>query len=161
MNSQRTNSQKVEPLLMQKVTLLFLISFFICNTAVADARVRVTGWRVTVVNQEVHHTSANGSLRLCQAIPPVAIAPKLRWRGAPDDLRVRLRVTPTVHRPVSRTVILRRGAGRLAPVFTPATLRLRDEAFEAGAERLEVRRHGRVLARAALHFTAPGAGGTC
>jgi hypothetical protein len=132
--------------LLKVLRLSALLALSVCAPAGAA---QVTGWRVTLINQEVRRVGPHGALPLCQAIPPLTIAPTLRGR---DGLRVRVRVKPPGHAARSRRVAL-----DAAPAFAPSQLGLRD--FEAGAYRLQVRRHGRVLARASLRFTS--AGGPC
>jgi hypothetical protein len=126
-----------------------LLSSFIFGSAGAEARVRVTGWRVTLVNQEVRRVPAHGSLPLCQAIPPITIGPRLRGR---DDRTVQLRLRAPGGSSQSRRV-----TPGVAPVFVPMGLGL--DAFQPGRYRLQVRRGGRLLARASLRFA--GAPGPC
>ena len=115
------------------------------GTPIAEASVRVTEWRVTMVNQEVRRVSADGELPLCQAIPPITIAPRMR-AGHGRTVRVRLRG------PDGSTQSRRVRLGT-APVFTP--MGLGYDAFRPGRYSFQVRREGRAPARASLRFTAP------
>jgi hypothetical protein len=115
------------------------------GTPIAEARVRVTGWQVTMVNQEVRRVSAGGELPLCQAIPPITIAPRVRG-GHDRTVRVRLRGP-------DGSTQSRRVRSRTTPVFTP--MGLGYDAFRPGRYRLQVRREGRPPARASLRFVAP------
>jgi hypothetical protein len=117
----------------------------------------VSGWTTTTVNQERSRTTRHGEVRLCQAIPVVSIAPRLRWRGVDAPAVARLRLTGPGLRPHVRRVSLRRTRGSAAPSLTPRDVGLRHEAFEAGTYRLQVRLRGRTVARGSLRFV--GAGG--
>ncbi len=124
----------------------------------AAPRLRVGGWTTTMINQETVRTGPGGSVPVCQAIPPVSLAPRLRWSGARPGTDVRLRLTPPGHAPTTRRITLRRAAGTRTLVFTARDLGLRPDTFEAGVHRLQVRHGGRVLARATLRLVP---GGTC
>lgn len=126
--------------------------------AVADGapRVHVTGWTATLINAERAHSGPDGRLALCQAIPPTTLAVRLRYSGARPGTRLRLRLAVPGHRVRIRHVRLAHGHGRVMRAFTPRGLRMRHDAFEAGAYRLRAVRGPRVLARATLRLVGAG-----
>jgi hypothetical protein len=110
------------------------------------------GWTATLVNAERVNTGADGSVRLCQAIPPTLLTLRIRYHAARPGSRVRLRVSVPDHHPRVRHLRLPARSGRVARTFSPQGLRLRGAAFREG--RYVVR--GRGL-RATLRLVGEGA----
>jgi hypothetical protein len=107
--------------------------------------VSVHEWTALRVNQTEVRARPGGTIPVCQAIPYTALTAHLRTTAPRGRVRVRLRVPG---RP-SRVRVVRL-ARRSRVTF--------GGDFPQGTYRLAVRRHGRTLARAALHVRG---GGTC
>lgn len=100
--------------------------------AVALLALHPVGWTATLVNAEQVRTGPNGTVRLCQAVPPTLLSLRVRYDGAVAGERVRLRVTAPGHRTRVRHLRLPARAGRATRTFSPRGLGLRADAFEAG-----------------------------
>lgn len=144
--------------LLAAIAALGTLALAPATAAAATPRVELRGWTVTRINQETERVPPGGAVLACRAIPAIAIAPRLRWRGARPGIRVRLRLRVPGHAPRTRWVRLPRRSGRTAVTYTPRDERLRDEAFPPGIYRLTVSRSGRVLARGTLELAG---GSTC
>ena len=148
------------PLVRQPVLIVVtaLLTLAMAAPAHAAPRLQVTGWTATLVNQEVVRVPPGGALPLCQAIPVVSLAPRLRWNGVRPGTDVRLRLGVPGHADRGRRSTLRRRSGSKRVVFTARDLRLRADAFEHGTYRVRIRLADRMRARSSVRLVA---GGTC
>lgn len=111
----------------------------------------VVRFEITRVNQEREVVAPGGAAPLCQAIPPITLGLRLRWRlPRSTAARVTVRYAGAVTR-VHRLRLTRTAGTRTLRLF-PRDERLPGERFAVGRVEVRVRAAGRST-RAQLRFS--------